>query len=54
MDQFKLFLCSLSRRDLDELLRDAQYDHPKGSKGTRNSVEGDNSNFQATIKGMQT
>lgn len=46
MDQFKLFLHSLSRRDLDELLGDAQYDHSKGSEGgAHNSIEGDNNHF---------
>ena len=53
MDQLRLFLQSLSRRDLDELLGDIRHDGPEGSRGTRNSAEGDNSNFQATIEGMQ-
>ena len=46
MDQFKLFLYSLSRRDLDELLGDAQHERSKGSKrGENNSVEDDNSHI---------
>ena len=45
MDQFKLFLHHLSRRDLDELLGEAQHDGSKGSRGMRNSAKGDNSNF---------
>lgn len=54
MDQFKLFLHSLLRRDLDELLGDAQHDRLKGSKGgENNSVKDDNSYMQATIEGMQ-
>lgn len=54
MDQLKLFLRILSRRDLDELLGDAHNEQSERSKGgTHNSAEGDNSNFQATIEGMQ-
>ena len=54
MDQFKLFLHSLSIRDLDELLGDAQHDRSEGSKGgANNGVESDNSYIQATIEGMK-
>jgi len=34
MDQLKLFLRNLSRRDLDELLGDIRHDGPKGFRGT--------------------
>jgi len=51
MDQFKLFLQNLSRRDLDDLLRDTQHD--KLEARADNSARSDNDNTQATIKGMQ-
>jgi len=34
MDQLKLFLRNLSRRDLDELLGDIRHDGLEGSGGT--------------------
>ena len=43
MDQFKLFLWSLSRRDLNELLGDAQHDRPEVR--VDNSVGSDNDNL---------
>ena len=51
MDQFRLFLHSLSRRDLDELLGDTQHDRLEAR--VDNSARSDNDNLKATIKGMQ-
>ena len=51
MDQLKLFLHSLSRRDLDELLGNTQHDRSEAR--VDNSVISDNNNIQATIEGMQ-
>ena len=47
MDKFKLFFRSLSRRDLDDLLKDAQHDRPKARAD--NSAGSDNNNIQITI-----
>ena len=50
MDQFKLFLHSLSRRDVEELLGDAQHDRLEVSRGgANNSAKGDNSYIQVTM-----
>lgn len=51
MDQFKLFLWIFLRRDLDELLGDAQHDRPKAR--VDNNAGSDNDNLYAIIKGMQ-
>jgi len=44
MDQLKLFLQSLSRRDLDELLGDIQHDGPKASNQEVDHGDGSNNN----------
>ena len=50
----KLFLWSLSIRDLDELLGDIQHDGLEVSNEEANHSDGSNNNhIQATIEGMQ-
>ena len=54
MDQFRMFLRSLSKKDLDDLLEEVQHDRPENSEARAHDSAGDDSNnLHATIEGMQ-